>query len=687
MKKKLLSLIIVLSLVLGCAGGAFADFSDFKDISGHWAEKTMERAYSDGLLEGFEDSTIRPDTKITVAQMITILCRVLGTEKSDSVAELGLSGNEWYAKAAGQALHLGLISGSTGDLNAAMTRLEAFKMLSRAFQLSVAEPDYSAAAGYSDFSSLGSEDARIIASLVEGGYIQGYNRSLQLSSGITRAEFVTVLYRVAENFVSADRAGSVSGSAVLSGNANLNGTRFTGSVWLAANANSVTLRTVTAPQLTIRSEQVGISNFYGNSIERLVIANNNGNLAYTVDSASDIRTIAVGDGGGIINLGGSLKTVETIGQNRSLNISGSAETVLVSGSGNTVTVNPGVTVGTLRISGEGNTVIVNGSVTDLVVVGSGTVVKGSGYAETYTLEALDADVKLTYGEFVDDRAPGIRNVGLVLECPGFLPAGETLSATVTFVNVSEDVDCTGTWYLDGKVLQTGHVTVTEGGASTITYNFNYTRDMAATSELKYVLDNTTEIGEVQQVSASAVIEVENHDEEWFERYEVSRVLSTVTSRYAGNYTLQWALDNDYDQQTKTIWMNAKGYSSTTKYIIWVNLTYQRVNIFEGSKGNWTLIHEYLCGSGAGDCTPRGTFTVFGRSAAGWTTSTYNCRPVVNFKTGSGYAFHSRLYDPTHSYLTDPSIGFPVSHGCIRMYDEDVQWIYDNIPTGTTVVVY
>ncbi len=687
MKKKLLSLIIAVSLVLGCAGGSFADFSGFKDISGHWAEKTMEKAYSDGLLKGFEDSTIRPDARITVAQMITILCRVLAAEKGDSVAGLGLSGNEWYAEAAGQALHLGLISENTGDLNAAMTRLEAFKMLSRAFQLSRAEPDYTAAAAYSDFSALGGEDVRIIASLVEAGYIQGYNRSLQLSSGITRAEFVTVLYRVAENFVSADRAGSITGSAVLSGNAELNGTRFTGSVWLAANADFVTLRSVTAPRLTIRSEQIGVSSFYGNRIERLVIANNSGNLAYTVDSASDIQTVAVGDGSGVINLGGNLKTAETIGCGRSVYICGSAESVLVSGSGNTVTVNPGISVGTLRVGGEGNTVIVNGNVTDLIVSGSGVVVKGSGYAETYTLEALDADVKLTYGNFVDDRDPGIRDVSLVLDCPEFLPAGETLKATVTFGNVRKDVACTGTWYLDGKVLSTGAVTVTEGGTSTITYNFNYTRDMAASSELKYVLDNTTEIGEVQQLSASAVIEVENHDEAWFERYEVNRVLSTVTSRYAGNYTLQWALDNDYDQQTKTIWMNAKGYSSTSKYIIWVNLTYQRVNIFEGSKGNWTLIHEYLCGSGAGDCTPRGTFTVFGRYAPGWTTSTYNCRPVVNFKTGSGYAFHSRLYDPTHSYLTDPSIGFPVSHGCIRMYDEDVQWIYDNIPTGTTVVVF
>jgi len=62
--------------------------------------------------------------------------------------------------------------------------------------------------------------------------------------------------------------------------------------------------------------------------------------------------------------------------------------------------------------------------------------------------------------------------------------------------------------------------------------------------------------------------------------------------------------------------------------------------------------------------------------------------VVNFKTGSGYAFHSRLYNPGWSEtFTDARIGFPVSHGCLRMYSEDVQWMYDNIPIGTTVVVF
>jgi lipoprotein-anchoring transpeptidase ErfK/SrfK len=59
---------------------------------------------------------------------------------------------------------------------------------------------------------------------------------------------------------------------------------------------------------------------------------------------------------------------------------------------------------------------------------------------------------------------------------------------------------------------------------------------------------------------------------------------------------------------------------------------------------------------------------------------------VGFK-GGGYAFHSRLRYPGTQTISDPSIGFPVSHGCVRMFQEDIDWLFDTIPVETTVVVY
>ena len=170
--------------------------------------------------------------------------------------------------------------------------------------------------------------------------------------------------------------------------------------------------------------------------------------------------------------------------------------------------------------------------------------------------------------------------------------------------------------------------------------------------------------------------------------EIDRVLKLVTLGYTGNFTLQWALEHDYQDFEKEIWVNAKGYTSSTNYLIWVNLSMQRVNIFKNNTGTWELCHSCVVGTGApGRGTPVGVYKTTYKAWSGWTTSTYTVKPVVGFKENTGYAFHSRLYRPGSTVLSDASIGFPVSHGCVRMYDADVKYIYDNIPLGTTVVVY
>lgn len=47
--------------------------------------------------------------------------------------------------------------------------------------------------------------------------------------------------------------------------------------------------------------------------------------------------------------------------------------------------------------------------------------------------------------------------------------------------------------------------------------------------------------------------------------------------------------------------------------------------------------------------------------------------------GEGYLFHGTNI-PT-------SIGLAATHGCIRLRDEDIEWLYDNIPVGTKVYIY
>jgi hypothetical protein len=48
-------------------------------------------------------------------------------------------------------------------------------------------------------------------------------------------------------------------------------------------------------------------------------------------------------------------------------------------------------------------------------------------------------------------------------------------------------------------------------------------------------------------------------------------------------------------------------------------------------------------------------------------------------TGNGFLFHGTPYKAT--------IGTAATHGCIRLRDEDIEWLYDMMPVGTRVYIY
>ena len=82
----------------------------FSDISGHWAEKYIQRAAELGWIKGFEDGTFRPDTYITRAQAMTMINRVLNRipeENSDLLPGMNVwpdcSPGDWFYLAVQEA--------------------------------------------------------------------------------------------------------------------------------------------------------------------------------------------------------------------------------------------------------------------------------------------------------------------------------------------------------------------------------------------------------------------------------------------------------------------------------------------------------------------------------------------------------------------------------------------------------
>ena len=41
----------------------------------------------------------------------------------------------------------------------------------------------------------------------------------------------------------------------------------------------------------------------------------------------------------------------------------------------------------------------------------------------------------------------------------------------------------------------------------------------------------------------------------------------------------------------------------------------------------------------------------------------------------------------HGTPDQNSIGLAATHGCVRLRDEDIEWLYENVPVGTKVYIY
>ena len=133
-------------------------------------------------------------------------------------------------------------------------------------------------------------------------------------------------------------------------------------------------------------------------------------------------------------------------------------------------------------------------------------------------------------------------------------------------------------------------------------------------------------------------------------------------------------------------INTLNIESLTSNLIYVNLKDQITYIYKGSINNWDKIKSFKCSTGIeSEKTPTGIFDVRERGA--WFFSDkYNQGWKYWVQFYGDYLFHSVPYNKDQSEVVDYTLGVPASHGCIRLKTEDAKWIYDNIESGTKVII-
>jgi hypothetical protein len=145
--------------------------------------------------------------------------------------------------------------------------------------------------------------------------------------------------------------------------------------------------------------------------------------------------------------------------------------------------------------------------------------------------------------------------------------------------------------------------------------------------------------------------------------------------------------DDWSEELKTDFVNAMGYDSQTDYLVFVSLKKQSVSIFLGEQYRWRMIRTHKCATGANRTpTPQVEYEYLYLWKDGWKENGHWVYPVMYLDTRRGIAFHSILYY-YNGALMDTTMGRPASLGCIRLNQEDINWMADYIPPKTKVVIY
>lgn len=129
-------------------------------------------------------------------------------------------------------------------------------------------------------------------------------------------------------------------------------------------------------------------------------------------------------------------------------------------------------------------------------------------------------------------------------------------------------------------------------------------------------------------------------------------------------------------------------AASKKYVIKINKQMNCVTIYEKkSSGKLKPVRAMVCS--AGNATPIGTFPLGEKMR--WHTLNGPCYGQYCTRITRGFLFHSVWY-----YRRTPSslavkeynkLGTTASHGCVRLMVADAKWIYDNVPSGSSVIIY
>ena len=220
MKKRMISLILSLTLLLSLSVSAFAAAPTvqphFTDVpTTHWAYANIERAYSDGVMAGTGGNAAKytgvfsPSGTLTEAQFVTILTRgFFPTELEAAKKSIG-SNAKWYAAAEKVAEDKHLLTFVQGKMDKPITRYDMAAIIANVMDAKefAGRPDFNTVqatfAKIADINSIPDSYQTSVAAVFAMGIITGTDAKGTFSgnSYMNRAQAAVVYGRMKDAFL------------------------------------------------------------------------------------------------------------------------------------------------------------------------------------------------------------------------------------------------------------------------------------------------------------------------------------------------------------------------------------------------------------------------------------------------------------------------------------------------------
>ncbi len=195
--KEWISVMLSIVIILTIAHVPVLANEGMKDVSGHWAEGTINDWVSEGIINGYSDGTFKPNANINRAEFYTLINNVINLETASANDFVDVQSSDWYSAVVQKAAKAGLASGykdQTFRPNQPITRQEVAVVIAN--MMNYEEKDsYTHVSQFSDGNEVADWAISAVDTLIQKGLFQGSNQQLNITQDITRAEVVTLLNR------------------------------------------------------------------------------------------------------------------------------------------------------------------------------------------------------------------------------------------------------------------------------------------------------------------------------------------------------------------------------------------------------------------------------------------------------------------------------------------------------------